>query len=42
MGLTIMQIPDEIMQKIRESGYYQELAYTYIRELSDSNKEYDV
>ena len=41
-GLTIMRIPDEIMKEIRESGYDQELVYTYIRELLDSDKEYDV
>ena len=34
-----MEIPDEI---IRESGYDQELVYTYIRELLDNEKEYDV
>ena len=28
-----MQIPDEIIKEIRESGYDQELLYTYIREL---------
>ena len=37
-----MEIPDEIMKEIRESGYDQELVYTYIRELLDSEKEYDV
>ena len=31
-----------IMKEIRESGYDQELVYTYIRELLDSDKEYDV
>ena len=41
-SLTIMEIPDEIIKKIRESGYDQELVYTYIRELLDSEKEYDV
>ena len=41
-GLTIMEIPDEIMKEIRESGYDQELVYNYIRELLDSDKEYDV
>jgi len=34
-----MEIPDEIMKEIRESGYDQELVYTYIRELLDSDKE---
>jgi len=37
-----MEIPDEIMKEIRESGYDQKLVYTYIRELLDSDKEYDV
>ena len=38
MGLTIMQIPDEMLKEIRESGYDQELVYNYIRELLDSEK----
>ena len=42
LGLTIMKIPDEIIKEIRESGYDQELVYTYIREILDSDKEYDV
>ena len=33
-----MEIPDEIIKEIRESGYDQELVYTYIRELLDSEK----
>ena len=33
MGLTIIEIPDEIIKEIRERGYDQELVYTYIREL---------
>ena len=37
-----MEIPDEIMKEIRERGYDQELLHTYIRELLDSDKEYDV
>jgi len=37
-----MKIPIEMMKEIRESGYDQELVYTYIRELLDSEKEYDV
>ena len=37
-----MGIPDEIMKEIRERGYDQELMYTYVRELLDSDKEYDV
>ena len=40
--LTIMEIPDEIMKEISESEYDQELLYTYIRQLLDSDKEYDV
>ncbi len=38
LGLTIMQIPDEMLKEIRESGYDQELVYNYIRELLDSEK----
>ena len=34
-----MQIPDEMLKEIRESGYDQELVYSYIRELLDSDKE---
>ena len=37
-----MEIQDEIIKKIRESGYDQELVYTFMRELLDSDKEYDV
>ena len=37
-----MGIADEIIKEIRESGYNQELVYTYIRELLDSKKEYNV
>ena len=33
-----MQIPDEILKEIRESGYDQELVYNYIRELLHSDK----
>ena len=33
-----MQIPNEMLKEIRESGYYQELAYNYIRELLESEK----
>ena len=39
MGLTIMQIPDEMLKEIRESGYDQELVYNYIRELLNSDKQ---
>ena len=34
-----MQIPDEILKEIRESGYDQELVFTQIRKLLDSDKE---
>ena len=34
-----MEIPDEMLNEIRESGYDQELVYNYIRELLDSDKE---
>ena len=34
-----MQIPDEMLKEIRESGYDQELVYNYIRELLDNDKE---
>jgi len=37
-GLTIMEIPDEILKEIRESGYDKELVYNYIRELLNSDK----
>ena len=33
-----MEIPDEMLREIRESGYDQELVYNYIRELLDSEK----
>ena len=33
-----MQIPDEMLKEIRESGYDQELVCNYIRELLDSEK----
>ena len=33
-----MQIPDEMLKEIRESGYDQEVVYNYIRELLDSEK----
>ena len=33
-----MQIPDEMLKEIRESGYDQELVHNYIRELLDSEK----
>ena len=34
-----MEIPEEIIKKIRESGYDQELVYNYIRELLNSDKQ---
>ncbi len=34
-----MEIPDEMLKEIRESGYDQELVYNYIREILDSDKE---
>ncbi len=34
-----MEIPDEMLKEIRESGYDQELIYNYIRELLDSDKQ---
>ena len=34
-----MEIPDEMLKEIRESGYYQELVYNYIRELLNSDKQ---
>ena len=37
-GLTIMEIPNEMLKEIRESGYDKELVYNYIRELLDSEK----
>ena len=37
-GLTIMEIPDEMLKEIRESGYDQELVFTQIRKLLDSDK----
>ena len=37
-----MEIPDEIIKEIRESGYDQKLLCNCIRELLDSDKENDV
>jgi len=34
-----MEIPDEMLKEIRESGYDQELVYNHIRELLDSDKK---
>ena len=34
-----MEIPDQILKEIRESGYDQELVYNYIRELLNSDKQ---
>jgi len=33
-----MEIPDEMLKEIRESGYDQKLVYNYIRELLNSDK----
>ena len=33
-----MEIPDEMLKEIRESGYDQELVYTQIRKLLGSGK----
>ena len=35
----MMEIPDEMLKEIRESGYNQELVYNYIRELLNSDKQ---
>ena len=34
-----MEIPDEMLKEIRESGYDQELVYNYIIELLNSDKQ---
>ena len=34
-----MEIPDEMLNKIRESGYDQKIVYNYIRELLNSDKQ---
>ena len=34
-----MEIPDEILKEIRESGYDQELVYNYMRELLNRDKQ---
>ena len=34
-----MEIPDEMLKEIRESGYDQELVYNFIRELLNSDKQ---
>ena len=33
-----MQIPEEMLKEIRESGYDQELVFTQVRKLLDSDK----
>ena len=38
MGVKIMEIPDEMLKEIRESGYDQELVFTQIRKLLDSDE----
>ena len=35
-----MKIPIEMMKEIRETGYDKKLVYTYIKELLDSDKEF--
>ena len=37
-----MEIPDEMLKEIRESGYDQELVYNYIRELLNSDKQIQI
>ena len=34
-----MEIPDEMLKEIRESGYDKQLVYNYIRELLNSDKQ---
>ncbi len=34
-----MEIPDEMLKEIRESGYDQELVHNYIRKLLNSDKQ---
>ena len=34
-----MEIPDEMLREIRESGYDQELVYNYIRDLLNCDKQ---
>ena len=34
-----MEIPDEMLKEIRESGYDQELVYNYMRELLNNDKQ---
>ena len=34
-----MEIPDEMLKEIRESGYDQKLVYNYIRELLNSDEQ---
>ena len=34
-----MEIPDEMLKEIRESGYDKQLVYNYIRTLLDSEKK---
>jgi len=34
-----MEIPDEMLKEIRESGYDQELVFNFIRELLNSDKQ---
>ena len=34
-----MEIPDEMLKEIRESGYDRELVYSFIRELLNNDKQ---
>ena len=34
-----MEIPDEMLKEIRESGYDQKLVYNYMRKLLNSDKQ---
>ena len=34
-----MEIPDEMLKEIRESGYDQKLVYNYIRKLLNSDEQ---
>ena len=34
-----MEIPEEMLKEIRESGYDQKIVYKYIRELLNSDKQ---
>ena len=36
-----MQVPHKMLKEIRESGYDQELVYNYIKELLNSDKQFN-